>query len=374
VEFTNLFALIFICVLVLVVLGWFFIAQIRSLLQTKQEERSLLLMQQQIDQLRVHFTQVLDNSVQSIQRQLGQVLGHVNDRLKENADVLNSTQQSLGERLDNAARVVGQVQRSLGGLEEANRKIYEVGKDIASLQEILRAPKLRGGLGEFLLEDLLGQILPSQHFSTQYGFRSGEKVDAIIKLGSGLVPVDAKFPLENFRRTLEAANDEERNRARRQFVVDVKKHVDAIAGKYILPDEGTYDFALMYIPAENIYYETIIRDGAPEEKSICHYAMSKHVIPVSPNSLYAYLQAIVLGLKGMKIEDRAKEIIQYLNRLQGDFGKFREEFALLGKHVGHAQASYQSADRRLEQFGHKLLAAETDQIELFETPTTRRPA
>jgi DNA recombination protein RmuC len=102
--------------------------------------------------------------------------------------------------------------------------------------------------------------------------------------------------------------------------------------------------------------------------------MGKHVIPVSPNSLYAYLQAIVLGLKGMKIEDRAKEIIQYLNRLQGDFGKFREEFALLGKHVGHAQASYQSADRRLEQFGHKLLAAETDQIELFETPTTRRPA
>jgi len=224
----------------------------------------MLLMQQQIDQLRVHFTQVLDNSVQSIQRQLGQVLGHVNDRLKENADVLNTTQQSLGERLDNAARVVGQVQRSLGGLEEANRKIYEVGKDIASLQEILRAPKLRGGLGEFLLEDLLGQILPSQHFSIQYAFRSGEKVDAVIKLGSCVVPVDAKFPLENFQRMLEAAGDEEKNRAKRQFGIDVKKHIDAIAGKYILPDEGTYDFALMYIPAENVYYETIIRDGAPE--------------------------------------------------------------------------------------------------------------
>jgi DNA recombination protein RmuC len=374
VEFTSLFTLIFICLLVLVLLGWFFIARIRSLLQTKQEERSLLLMQQQIDQLRVHFTQVLDNSVQSIQRQLGQVLGHVSERLKENADVLNSTQQSLGERLDNAARVVGQVQRSLGGLEEANRKIYEVGKDIASLQEILRAPKLRGGLGEFLLEDLLRQILPSEHFSIQHGFRSGEKVDAVIKLGSGLVPVDAKFPLENFRRILEVANDEEKNRARRQFVVDVKKHIDAVAGKYILPDEGTYDFALMYIPAENIYYETIIRDGTPEEKSLCHYAMGKHVIPVSPNSLYAYLQAIVLGLKGMKIEDRAKEIIQYLNRLQGDFGKFREEFALLGKHVGHAQASYQTADRRLEQFGQKLLAAETDQVDLVETPAARTPA
>jgi DNA recombination protein RmuC len=373
VEFTNLLALILVTVLVLVLLGWFFIARIRSLLQAKQEEQSMLLMQQQIDQLRVHFTQVLDNSVQSIQRQLGQVLGHVNDRLKENADVLNTTQQSLGERLDNAARVVGQVQRSLGGLEEANRKIYEVGKDIASLQEILRAPKLRGGLGEFLLEDLLGQILPSQHFSIQYGFRSGEKVDAVIKLGSCVVPVDAKFPLENFKRMLEAAGDEEKNRAKRQFGIDVKKHIDAIAGKYILPDEGTYDFALMYIPAENVYYETIIRDGAPEEKSLCHYAMSKRVIPVSPNSLYAYLQAIVLGLKGMKIEDRAKDIIQYLSRLQGDFGKFREEFALIGKHVGHAQASYQSADRRLDQFGQKLLAADADQIELFEAQPTRTP-
>jgi DNA recombination protein RmuC len=373
VEFTNLLALILVTVLVLVLLGWFFIARIRSLLQAKQEEQSMLLMQQQIDQLRVHFTQVLDNSVQSIQRQLGQVLGHVNDRLKENADVLNTTQQSLGERLDNAARVVGQVQRSLGGLEEANRKIYEVGKDIASLQEILRAPKLRGGLGEFLLEDLLGQILPSQHFSIQYAFRSGEKVDAVIKLGSCVVPVDAKFPLENFKRMLEAAGDEEKNRAKRQFGIDVKKHIDAIAGKYILPDEGTYDFALMYIPAENVYYETIIRDGAPEEKSLCHYAMSKRVIPVSPNSLYAYLQAIVLGLKGMKIEDRAKDIIQYLSRLQGDFGKFREEFALIGKHVGHAQASYQSADRRLDQFGQKLLAADADQIELFEAQPTRTP-
>jgi DNA recombination protein RmuC len=373
VEFTNLLALILVTVLVLVLLGWFFIVRIRSLLQAKQEEQSMLLMQQQIDQLRVHFTQVLDNSVQSIQRQLGQVLGHVNDRLKENADVLNTTQQSLGERLDNAARVVGQVQRSLGGLEEANRKIYEVGKDIASLQEILRAPKLRGGLGEFLLEDLLGQILPSQHFSIQYAFRSGEKVDAVIKLGSCVVPVDAKFPLENFKRMLEAVGDEEKNRAKRQFGIDVKKHIDAIAGKYILPDEGTYDFALMYIPAENVYYETIIRDGAPEEKSLCHYAMSKHVIPVSPNSLYAYLQAIVLGLKGMKIEDRAKDIIQYLSRLQGDFGKFREEFALIGKHVGHAQASYQSADRRLDQFGQKLLAADADQIELFEAQPTRTP-
>jgi DNA recombination protein RmuC len=342
----------------LILLGWIFLRRLQSLLGEKREDGSLLLMQQQIAQLRGQISQVLDSGAQMIQQQLGQVLGHVNDRLKENAEVLQKTQQSLGERLDNAARVVGNVQKSLGGLEEANRRIYEVGKDIASLQEILRAPKLRGGLGEFLLEDLLAQVLPPDHVSTQYRFRSGEKADAVIKLGNSLVPVDAKFPLENFKRALAAATDEERTRAKKQFTTDVKKHIDAIAQKYILPDEGTYDFALMYIPAENVYYETIIKDESAGEKSLSEYALGKRVIPVSPGSFYAYLQAIVLGLKGMKVEERAKEIIRYLSRLQGDFARFRDDFDLVGKHLGHAQSSYQSADKRIEQFGQKLLSAE----------------
>ena len=332
----------------------------------------MLLMQQQIGQLRVQISQTLDNGARQVQQQLGQMLGHVNDRLKENAEVLQQTQQSLGERLDNAARVVGSVQKSLGGLEEANRRIYEVGKDIASLQEILRAPKLRGGLGEFLLENLLAQVLPPDHFSTQYRFRSGEKADAVIKLGNSLVPVDAKFPLENFKRTLAAATDEERTRAKKQFTADVKKHIDAIAQKYILPDEGTYDFALMYIPAENVYYETIIKDESTAEKSLSEYALSKRVIPVSPGSFYAYLQAIVLGLKGMKVEERAKEIIRYLGRLQGDFTRFRDEFDLLGKHLGHAQSSYQNADKRIEQFGLKLLSAEVAPEEPAAIPALER--
>ncbi len=326
----------------------------------------MLLMQQQIDQLRVQFGQVLDNSTQLIQQQLGQMLGHMSERLKENGEMLQKTQQSLGERLDNAARVVGHVQKSLGGLEEANRKIYEVGKDIASLQEILRAPKLRGGLGEFFLEDLLTQILPLHHFSIQHSFRSGEKVDAVIKLGAALVPVDSKFPLENFKRIVEAGTDDEKARAKKAFAVDVKKHIDAIADKYILPDEGTYDFALMYVPAENVYYETIIKDELTGEKNLSQYALSKRVIPVSPNSFYAYLQAILLGLKGMKIEERAKEIIQYLSRLQGDFSRFRDDFGLLGKHLGHAQSSYQNSEKRLEQFGQKLLTADTEQNDRFD--------
>lgn len=355
----------------LVLLDWFLLTRFQGLLQAKKEDQSLLFMQQQIDQVRVQLSQALDNNTQLIQQQLGQILGHVNERLKDNVEILQRTQQTLGKRLDHAATVVGNVQKSLGGLEEGHRKIYEVGKNLASPQEILRAPKLRGGLGEFLLQELLAQILPPNHFVAQYGFTSGEKVDAVIKLGSSLVPVDAKFPLENFKRTLEAVSDDERRRTRKQFLSDVKRHVDAIASKYIQPDEGTCDFALMYIPAENVYYETIIKDDSEGEKSLIQYALSKRVIPVSPSSFYAYLQAIVLGLKGLKVEERSKEIVQYLSRLRGDFSKFPDDFGLLGKHLGHTQSSYQSTEKRLEQFGRRLFAADGDP-ELVEFPSYDR--
>jgi DNA recombination protein RmuC len=354
---------IFLIVLIVVgAVGWFILRQVRSLLSEKRDESSLLLLQQQVSLLQGQLAQGLDSGARMINDQLAQMLAHVNERLRENSDVLHRTQQALGERLDRAAQVVGNVQKSLGSLEEANRKIYEVGKDIASLQEILRAPKLRGGIGEFLLGDLLSQILPPDHFILQHSFKSGEKVDAAIKLGGSLVPVDSKFPLENFKRIIEGTSEEEKNKARKQFLNDIRKHIDAIANKYIVPDEGTYDFALMYIPAENVYYEMIIRDDAADgDRAISNYAMSKRVIPVSPNSFYAYLQAIVLGLKGMKIEERAKEIFQSLARLEGDFSKFREDFTLVGKHLGHAQACFQAAERRLDQFGQKLLGVADEQ-------------
>ena len=223
-ELVTLSALFVSALVLLILIGWWLTHRLRAV-EENSGNAQLLLLQQQIEQLRAQMSQSLDANAQTMQQQLGQILGSVNERLRENVEVLSQTQRTLGERLDNAARVVGHVQRSLGGLEEASRKIYEVGKDIASLQEILRAPKLRGGLGEFFLEDLLTQILPAQHFSTQHSFRSGDKVDAVIKLGSSLVPVDAKFPLENFKRMVEAETDEEKGRARKQFAADVRKQL-----------------------------------------------------------------------------------------------------------------------------------------------------
>ncbi len=180
-------------------------------------------------------------------------------------------------------------------------------------------------------------------------------VDAVILIGANFVPVDSKFPLENFRRVVEAATESERIAARKQFLRDVKRHVDAIATKYILCDEGTYDFALMYVPAENVYYETIIKeDNAGDERQLFGYALGKRVIPVSPNSFYAYLQTILLGLRGMKVEERAHEILNTLARLRADFEKLQESFRVLGKHLTNAQGSYADTERTLTKFDAKL--------------------
>jgi DNA recombination protein RmuC len=268
---------------------------------------------------------------------------------------LESTDQILSQRLDSAGKAVSDVQTNLARLEESNKRIYEVGKDISGLQDLLKAPKIRGGIGEFLLGDLLSQILPSKHFSLPYTFKSGERVDAVIHLADRLVPVDSKFPLENFRKMLEADSDPDKKVYRRKFVSDVKSHIDAIAGKYILPDEETLPFALMYIPAENVYYETIIKEQDAEDgKSIASYSMQKKVIPVSPNSFYLYLQTIILGLKGLEVEKNAEEIISALGRLRVDFDKFTRDFELIRTHLRRVNACYDSADRKLQRFGDRL--------------------
>ena len=207
------------------------------------------------------------------------------------------------------------------------------------------------------LEELLKQMLPLDHFSLQYTFTNGKKVDAVIFLGQGMIPIDAKFPLENFRRILEAKNDDDENRARKAFTADVKKHIDDIASKYILPEDGTFEFALMYIPAENIYYEVIIKDEFQAE-SISSYAQRKKVIPVSPNSFYAYLQAIVRGLKGLRIERSAQVILECLGQLETDFQKFLTDFEKVGGHLSNAEASYQKAFRRFEKLQDKVASIE----------------
>jgi len=177
-------------------------------------------------------------------------------------------------------------------------------------------------------------------------------VDAIIRLGDGLVPVDSKFPLDNFVRHIQAETDEEKRAALRSFARAVRGHIDAIARKYIHPDEGTFDFALMYIPAENVYYECVVKsDYMPEQESLSSYALEKRVIPVSPNSFYGYLKAIVLALRGLHVEENARRIVDHLQQLGRDFDRFRQEFEVLGGHISHTKTKYEQLDRHVDRLG-----------------------
>jgi len=277
------------------------------------------------------------------------ISSQVNERLNQMNQSIQEANKIIGQNLGSATSAFGSVKEQLGKLEETNKQIIAISKDISSLQELLRAPKFRGAMGETLLENLLSQVLPKEHYHTQYRFKSSDAVDAVICLGERLVPVDAKFSLENFQRMQEAPDEQIKESLRKKFIQDVKNRINEIAAKYILPAENTYDFALMYIPAENVYYEVIIKED------IFSYSMLKKVIPVSPNTFYAYLQVICMGLRGLKVEENAKMILKSLGALSIETDKFKEDFDILGNHLLNANTKYADAEKRLDKVNQRLV-------------------
>jgi len=358
-------------VLMFLLLGAMFL-RMRSAQQPENTQATLLI-QQQIDSLRGEVNLSLRNTSDSLGTSLkstqdtlyqslkltsetmNQQLNNVTAQLSNVTSQLQNNTGQMGTRLDTAAKVIQDVQNKLGELGKATQEIKELGQSVSKLEEMLKAPKLRGGLGELLLEDLLKQVLPIGAYEMQYRFKNGQAVDAVIRLSGGMVPVDSKFPLENFQKMLEARSEQEKKTAVRTFRSDVKKHIDAISEKYILPDEGTFDFALMYVPAENIYYETIIKDDSiPEEEGLFSYAMKKRVVPVSPNSFYAHLRVIALGFKGLQIEKSAKEILQSMERFGSELRKFTDTFETLGSQLNNAKNNYDKADKQLSTMTEKF--------------------
>ncbi len=227
-------------------------------------------------------------------------------------------------------------------------KVQEIGRSIREFQEFLRSPKLRGNIGEQVLRDLLEQVLPKQNFSLQYQFSEGQIVDAIIKTNQGIIPIDSKFPMENFRKMVQA-NSEMKDSFQKEFLRDIKKHIDDIAKKYILPQEGTVDFALMYIPSEPIYYEITLNQ--PE---ILDYAYSRKVYFVSPNSFYYFLKIVMVGLEGAKIEEGAKKILEGTKAVQQEAIKFEEELSVLFSHVEHAKNASERTRSRFARLMERI--------------------
>jgi len=293
----------------------------------------------------------VSSNIQKMAEQVNKNTFQLSNSLQKN---LATMTQSLDTRLNKTTESLDKVTHTHIKLIEETRGIQSVGRDIAELQRILKAPKLRGVLGELSLENLLSQIYPKEGFCLQYAFKNGVIADAIIKLKDNrLLVIDSKFAHSKFSEIIRCENDEQRKKLRREFMSDVKKHIDSISDKYILPDENTLDFALMYIPAENVYYEVIIR-YQQDEKNLLEYAYKHRVFPVSPNTLYAYLTTIAMGLRGLEVNKKAQKIIDYLGRMSQEYGRFRKDFDVLGSHINNTHSKYEDSSRRLTRFENKM--------------------
>ncbi|NCO88420.1 hypothetical protein COY13_01990 [Candidatus Roizmanbacteria bacterium CG_4_10_14_0_2_um_filter_36_35] len=269
---------------------------------------------------------------------------------------LTEQMNTFNARLDKAAYVIAQVQKNIG-------EFSEIGRGMKELQEFLSSPKIRGNIGEQILRDLLKQYFPKGSYKLQYAFKNGEKVDAVIITSQGLIPIDAKFPLENFKKYSKATDAKERQNFKKIFISDVKKHIQDISKKYIVPDEKTLDYALMYIPSENVYYEIINSD------ELFDFAGAKMVLPVSPMSFYAYIKAILISFEGQKIEEKAKQVITLLNAIKKDYLRTEENLLVLNKHITNAYNQSSQVTKNFQSLGQKLTSTnllpekETKQLE-----------
>ena len=286
---------------------------------------------------------------------LTQLVSDMRGSMDKTTDSMVRQTTAINQRLDKAAEVISTVSKSVG-------EMTELGRSMKDLQEFLRSPKMRGQIGEAVLKDILGQALPKQHFHLQYAFKGGEIVDAALQLEQGIIPIDAKFPMENFRKMQKAKDEKEIESIRKLFIADVKKHIDAISTKYIRPQEGTLDFALMYIPSEPVYYEMI--SNAPE---LDDYAYRKRVRPVSPSTMYAYLRAIIMSLEGSKIEAQAGQILAALREIGAETEKFGSSLSVLTKHIKNAAASTDDVNSRFSRLSSRIST-----VQNIETKTVKK--
>lgn len=274
----------------------------------------------------------------------------INQNLNSFSERIDRTNQAINERLDNAARVISAVNKELGVMSQ-------IGSQLSNFQEFLKSPKLRGGIGEQGLKDMLAQAFPHELYKMQYQFRNGQIVDAIIKIDAGLIPIDAKFPLENFNRYLNAKSAEEKQVAKNKFRSDFRVHVNAIAKKYINPDEGTADFAFMYLPSESVFFEVV-----NSERDLFDYAAKSKVIPSSPSTFFYYLRTIMLGLEGKRITEMSREIMKTLKTIKQESHKFGDNLGKLNKHVTNAKSTMDIVNT-----GYAGLAGKINQVDVLES-------
>ncbi len=288
-------------------------------------------------------------SLELLQRQVADLQRATTGSVVDLRGELQHTLATAGERMDSRAvatdRTLSDLARQLGELSEKSQRIGDLAREIGSLHDLLRLPQPRGGFGELMLERLLADNLPADAFDRQYSFRDGLRVDAVVRLGGRIVPIDAKFPLDAYR-AMSSGPEEERPARRRAFLQQVRRHVDAVS-RYVKPDEGTIDVAMLYVPAEQLYYQGFVVTETTEDMRA--YCSERHVVPVSPNTLVAYLQLVSLGLRGLAIEQRSREMHDQIRRAAIDLQAFTTLYDQLGKHIDNASKKFTESLRALDR-------------------------
>lgn len=265
---------------------------------------------------------------------------------------IDETNKAINERLDKAAQVIGSLSKELGTMSQ-------IGPDIRRLTDVMASPKARGNFGEEMLEQLLSEVLPLSSFQPQYRFKNGEVVDVAIFLGDRILPVDSKFSLENYRLYTEAREEQAAESLKKAFLRDVKKRIDEIHKKYILPQEGTFDIGLMYIPSEGVFMEIL------SDATICQYAKDNRVHFVSPNTLYYWLQSILLSLKGQQINEVAQQVLDAVSGIKKESDKFGSALGVLANHMKNAGNSMNSVVNDYQKLQSSIHNAAN--LELAET-------
>ncbi len=292
-----------------------------------------------------------DNSMLLLQNQLNEMNRIMDSKLGESTKAI---QMQFGE----TAKIVQNVTERLTKLDETNRQVINFTDQLQSLQDILKNPKQRGILGEYYLETLLKNVLPPGSYQMQYPFNDGTIVDAVVFVKEKIIPIDSKFSLENYNRLVEEKNEAEKSKLEKLFVSDLKNRI-VETSKYILPEQGTMDFAFMFIPHEAIYYDLIVNKiGALKEETenLIQRAASKYkVIIVSPTSFLAYLQTVLQGLKALQIEESAKEIRNNVIKLGQHLGAYNEHMKKLGDNLGTTVNAFNRAHKELHKIDKDVM-------------------
>ena len=269
------------------------------------------------------------------------------------ADAFRMVQQVTGESRSTQEDTMGRLNTQIGQVSSATDDLLN---ETRRLTQALSAPGPRGGLGEVLLENLLRDALPEDAIALQHSFLDGRRVDATVRVRDRIIPIDAKFPLTAFEAIVTAKGENDREAARRRFTTDIRRHVDAVR-EYIRPEEQTVDYALMYIPGENIFHEIMRRDrGLDDGDQLWTYAHENRVIPTSPNTLFLYIQTIALALRGLSVERSARQIQTQLTSLSQDIRQTSSDVETLGAHLRNAQNKQQETSRRLSDLQQKVEA------------------